>query len=140
MNRFNLLLNLAFLLVTSGVFLLSFSILSGSIELIVRLWQRIFRSWTMSKLQVLGMVRKEEKEFHFQIDWRRGMILLAIPVLAVAVHDFLLSPLVVLFGGLLFFWIRYQAGQADRNLPVGNRSRRHGGVGHRGEHHAQGVA
>jgi hypothetical protein len=115
MNRFSLLLNLAFLLATSGVFLLTFSILSGSIEVIVRLWQRIFRSWTMSKLQVLGMVRKEEKEFHFQIDWRRGMILLAIPVLAVAVHDFLLSPLVVLFGGLLFFWIRYQAGQADCN-------------------------
>jgi hypothetical protein len=115
MNRFSLLLNLAFLLATSGVFLLSFNTLSGSIEVIVRLWQRVFSSWTMSKLQVLGMVRKEEKDFHLHLDWRRGMILLAILALAVAVHDFLLSPLVVLFGGLLFFWLRYQAGQADRS-------------------------
>ena len=115
MNRFSLLLNLAFLLATSGTFLLSFNILSGSIEVIVRLWQRVFRSWTMSKLQALGMVRKEEKTVHFQIDWRRMMIVLAIPMLAAAVQDFLLSPLVVLFGGLLFFWLRYQAGQVDRN-------------------------
>ena len=31
------------------------------------------------------------------------------------------------------------SGQADRNLPVGDRSRRHGRVRHRREHHAQGL-
>ncbi len=115
MNRFSLFLNFAFLLATSGVFLLSFTILSGSIDVIVRLWKRVFNSWTMSKLQVLGMVRKEEKVIHLQVDWRRVIIILAIPVLAVAVHDYLLSPLVFLFGGLIFFWLRYEASQADRS-------------------------
>ena len=115
MNRFSLLINVAFLLATSGVFLMSFVTLTGSIEVIIRLWQRVFSTWTVSKLQVLGMVRKEEKEFHFQVDWKRMVILLFIPVLAVVVHDFLLSPLVLLFGGLLFFWLRYQANQTDRN-------------------------
>ncbi len=31
-------------------------------------------------------------------------------------------------------------GQADRDLPVGNRSRRHGRLGHRRQHHPEGVA
>jgi hypothetical protein len=115
MNRFSLLLNLSFLLATSGVFLLCFSIFSGSMEVVVRLWQRVFSSWAVNKLQVLGMMRKEEKDFHLQVDWRRMMIVIAMPILAVAVHDFLLSPLVVLFGGLLFFWLRYQASQTDRS-------------------------
>jgi hypothetical protein len=39
----------------------------------------------------------------------RLVLFLAIPLLALAVRDYLLSPLMVLFGGLVIAWLDFQA-------------------------------
>jgi hypothetical protein len=113
MSKFSLLLNVAFLLSVAGLTLVCFGLFSSAGEILVRLWQRVFRRWTAGKLQVLGMVRKENNEGRSQLDWKRLMLVALIPVLALAVQDFLLSPLVVIIGVLLFIWMRFQNRQAD---------------------------
>ncbi len=115
MNRFSLLLNLAFALLVAGVALMSSGILGGTIELVTKLWQRVFKRWTQGKLQDLGMVRNAGSKNDTPIDWKPLVLILTIPVLAIWVHDFLLSPLVILIGGLGVFWMRFQARQADKN-------------------------
>ena len=115
MNRFSLAINLAFLLGTAGVFLVSFVIFSGGFNLAIKLWQRVFSSWTVRRLQELGMVQKDSRQVHFQFDWKRAGVILLFLILAIAIHDYLLSPLVVVLGMVLIFWIRFQAGQSERS-------------------------
>ena len=114
MNRFSLLLNLAFGLATFGIGLLAFRLFSATCELAARLWQRVFRRWTVNRLSRLGMLHQEGKTLRLQVDWKRTLVLLAIPALAVGVQDFLLSPLVILIGGLLVYWLQFQARQAEQ--------------------------
>lgn len=113
MSKFSLLLNAAFLLSVIGIALLCFGVFCSATEIVSSLWQRVFRRWTAGKLQALGMVHQENNAGSNPIDWRRLLLVALIPVIAIAVHDFLLSPLVVVIGVLLFSWLRFQARQAD---------------------------
>ena len=114
MNLFSWMLNISVALLVAGVFLCSFRILSTSAEIITRLWKRMFVSWAARRLSDLGIVKVEDGKKQTNLDVKRLVLFVAIPVLALAVRDLLLSPLMIAFGCLVIAWINYQARQTER--------------------------
>lgn len=114
MNLFSWMLNISIALLVAGVFLCSYRILSTSAEIITRLWKRMFVSWAARRLSDLGIVKVEDGKKHNNLDVKRLVLFVAIPVLALAVRDLLLSPLMIAFGCLVIAWINYQARQTER--------------------------
>jgi hypothetical protein len=114
MNLFSLMLNISVALLAAGVFLCSYRILSTSAEIITRLWKRMFVSWAARRLSDLGIVKVEDGKKRTNLDVKRLVLFVAIPVLALAVRDLLLSPLMIAFGCLVIAWINYQARQTER--------------------------
>jgi hypothetical protein len=74
----------------------------------------MFSSWTTLRLRDLGVLREEKSRQRLAVDWVRLLIFIAILLIAAAVHDALLSPLILLIGMAAFAWSRYQAGEAQR--------------------------
>jgi len=114
MNLFSWMLNISVALLVAGVFLCSYRILSTSAEIITRIWKRMFVSWAARRLSDLGIVKVEDGKKRTHLDVKRLVLFVAIPVLALAVRDLLLSPLMIAFGCLGIAWINYQARQTDR--------------------------
>lgn len=114
MNLFSWMLNISIALLVAGVFLCSYRILSTSAEIITRLWKRMFVSWAARRLSDLGIVKVEDGKKQTNLDVKRLVLFVAIPVLALAVRDLLLSPLMIAFGCLVIAWINYQARQTER--------------------------
>lgn len=97
-----------------GVFLILQSTLRTLVETLANLWRRMFASWTTLRLHDLGILREKKSRQRLALDWTRMLIILAVVLTAAAVHDALLSPLILVFGVAAFFWSRYQAGEAQR--------------------------
>jgi len=114
MNLFSWILTISVALLVAGVFLCSYRILSTSAEIITRLWKRVFVSWAARRLSDLGIVKVEDGKKRTHLDVKRLVLFVAIPVLALAVRDLLLSPLMIAFGCLVIAWINYQARQTER--------------------------
>lgn len=114
MNLFSWILTISVALLVAGVFLCSYRILSTSAEIITRLWKRMFVSWAARRLSDLGIVKVEDGKKQTNLDVKRLVLFVAIPVLALAVRDLLLSPLMIAFGCLVIAWINYQARQTER--------------------------
>lgn len=114
MNLFSWILTISVALLVAGVFLCSYRILSTSAEIITRLWKRMFVSWAARRLSDLGIVKVEDGKKQTNLDVKRLALFVAIPVLALAVRDLLLSPLMIAFGCLVIAWINYQARQTER--------------------------
>mgnify|MGYP000997856763 FL=1 len=114
MNLFSWMLNISVALLVAGVFLCSYRILSTSAEIITRIWKRMFVSWAARRLSDLGIVKVEDGKKRTHLDVKRLVLFVAIPVLALAVRDLLLSPLMIAFGCLVIAWINYQARQTER--------------------------
>lgn len=114
MNLFSWILTISVALLIAGVFLCSYRILSTSAEIITRLWKRMFVSWAARRLSDLGIVKVEDGKKQTNLDVKRLALFVVIPVLALAVRDLLLSPLMIAFGCLVIAWINYQARQTER--------------------------
>lgn len=114
MNPFSLILNGGAFFLIAGVFLSSYSLLTGLVVMTVRIWNRLFVSWARRRLRDLGIVRISDPKAKPILDGRRMALFLIIPIVALAVRDYLISPLVVLFGGLIIVWIDFQARQNER--------------------------
>lgn len=114
MNLFSWILNISVALLAAGVFLFSYCILSTSAEISTRLWKRMFVSWAARRLSDLGIVKVEDGKKQTNLDVKRLALFVAIPVLALAVRDLLLSPLMIAFGCLVIAWINYQGRQTER--------------------------
>lgn len=114
MNPFSLILNGGAFFLIAGVFLSSYSLLTGLVVMTVRIWNRLFVSWARRRLRDLGIVRINDPKAKPILDGRRMALFLIIPIVALAVRDYLISPLVVLFGGLIIVWIDFQARQNER--------------------------
>ena len=97
-----------------GVFFILYSTLRTLVDTLANLWRRMFASWTTLRLHDLGILREEKSRQRLAVDWARILIFIAILLIAAAVHDALLSPLILLFGMAAFAWSRYQAGEAQR--------------------------
>lgn len=102
------------LLLGSGIFLVIFSVLSSISMLSLLFWRRIFRSWGRRRLQDLGVIQENPVNEQSRLDWKRLLLLLGFPMLALAVRDFLLSPLIVLIGMVIFIWLNFQVRQTER--------------------------
>jgi len=113
-NPFNPLLDGATLALVVGVFLLIYNILLGGVEFIVRAWRKTFLSWAGRRLRQMGIITEKPYQAHSELDGKRLALLLAIPLLALAVRDWMLSPLVVLVGCLVLLWANFQAKQTGR--------------------------
>ena len=114
MNVFSWIVNLGVILLAAGIFLCSFHALSTLVEVAARLWKRMFVSWATRRLTDLGIVKTEEHRRQKTLDGKRLAVLIAIPVLALAVRDLLLSPLMIVFGLLLIAWMNFQSRQNER--------------------------
>lgn len=114
MNVFSWIVNLGVILLAAGIFLCSFHALSTLVEVAARLWKRLFVSWATRRLTDLGIVKTEEHRRQKTLDGKRLAVLIAIPVLALAVRDLLLSPLMIVFGLLLIAWMNFQSRQNER--------------------------
>ena len=114
MNPFSLILNGGAFFLIAGVFLSSYSLLTGLVVMTVRIWNRLFVSWARRRLRDLGIVRINDPMAKPILDGRRMALFLIIPIVALAVRDYLISPLVVLFGVLIIVWIDFQTRQNER--------------------------
>ena len=114
MNFFTWIVNLGVILLAVGIFLCSFHALSTVVEVAARLWKRMFVSWATRRLTDLGIVKTEEDRRQKTLDGKRLAVLITIPVLALAVRDLLLSPLMIVFGLLVIAWMNFQSRQNER--------------------------
>jgi len=114
MNRFRLILDVGVILLIVGVFLSSFHLFTAVVNIGSRVWKRMFVSWAARRLQDLGIVKAEEGRSQPKLEVKRLILFVAIPVIALAVRDFLLSPLVLLFGLLVVLWMNFQTRQNER--------------------------
>lgn len=55
MNPFSLILNGGIFFLIAGVFLSSYSLLTGLVVMTVRIWNRLFVSWARRRLRDLGL-------------------------------------------------------------------------------------
>jgi len=114
MNQFSLILEAGVIFLVVGIFLVSFQLLTAVTEIVSRIWKRMFVSWAARRLRDLGIVKVEEGHSRPELDIKRLILFVVIPVMALAVRDLLLSPLVLLFGLLLIAWMNFQERQNER--------------------------
>jgi hypothetical protein len=114
MNFFTWIVNLGVILLAVGIFLCSFHALCTVVEVAACLWKRMFVSWATRRLTDLGIVKTEEDRRQKTLDGKRLAVLITIPVLALAVRDLLLSPLMIVFGLLVIAWMNFQSRQNER--------------------------
>jgi hypothetical protein len=114
MNQFSLILDAGVILLIVGIFMVSFRLLTAVIEIVTRIWKRMFVSWAARRMRDLGIVKVEEGHSRPELDFKRLVLFVAVPVMALAVRDLLLSPLVLLFGLLLIAWMNFQTRQNER--------------------------
>ncbi len=114
MTFFRFLIDGATLFLGAGVFLTLYSLLITSVEVIVKLWRKVFVSWAGRRLRAMGVIQEKPYQARGELDFKRLGLFLATPVLAAAVHDFMLSPLVLLIGAAILAWINFQQKQVDR--------------------------
>lgn len=113
MNVFSLILDGGGILLGVGVLLSSYHLMNGLVELFSRMWKRIFMTWARRRLTDLGIVQASDVKTKPALNIKRLSIFLAIPFLALAVRDYLLSPLMIIFGGLIIVWLDFQARQKE---------------------------
>jgi uncharacterized membrane protein YhaH (DUF805 family) len=114
MNQFRLILDVGVSLLMVGVFLSCFHLFTAVVNIGSRVWKRMFVSWAARRLHDLGIVKAEEGRPQPKLEVKRLVLFVAIPVMALAVRDFLLSPLVLLFGLLVVAWMNFQTRQNER--------------------------
>jgi hypothetical protein len=108
-----LLLDLGTLLLVAGIFLVLRNLLFASTEFIVHFWRRVFVTWAHKRLQQMGVIEEKPYRERNVLDTRRLAVILVIPILAIAVRDYLLSPIVVLVGLVVLLWMNFQKKQKE---------------------------
>jgi hypothetical protein len=102
------------LLLSAGIFLLCYCLMTWLSEWSLRFWHRFFRSWANRRLREMGVI--QEKPFQAaSLDWRRLFLLMLLPILAFTVRDAMLALLILIVGMGILFWINFQSRQKDRS-------------------------
>ena len=114
MSPFRLLVNAGAILLAGGIFLVSYSSLLTSIELIVKVWRRTFVSWAGRRLRNMGILQEKPYQAQDKLNWKRLVLWVAMPGLVLAVHDYLLSPLVLIIGVTILAWSNCRQKQVER--------------------------
>lgn len=114
MTALQILIAAGVILLSGGVFLVSYNLLILLVEWIVRFWRRAFRSWAGRRLREMGVIQDKPYQAQSALDWKRLVLILAIPILAGSIHDLMLSPMVILFGLAILIWVNFQSRQIER--------------------------
>lgn len=114
MTPFRFLIDAGAVFLASGVFLTFYNLLVTGTEVIVRAWRKTFISWAGRRLRDMGVIQEKPYQARIELDWKRLILLITIPVMALAVHDFMLSPLVMLIGLVILIWVDFQKRQIER--------------------------
>jgi len=114
MSPFRFLMDAGAVFLAGGIFLALYNTLLSSVEIIVKTWRRTFVSWAGRRLRAMGVIQEKPYQAHNELDWKRLILLIATPGLAIAVHDFMLSPLVLVIGLIILIWINFQQKQVER--------------------------
>jgi hypothetical protein len=115
MNLFSLILNAGVVLLCGGIFLVSYHFLVSLVEVILRVWRRMFVSWASRRMREMGILKTDRNQKKARLDFKRLILFLSVPILALLVNDVLLSPLVALFGLLVIWWVDFQSRRTDRD-------------------------
>lgn len=115
MNKFSLILDIGAVLLILGVFLASYNLLVTFMEVVMRVWRRVFVSWAHQRMRDLGIVKENEYQARTELDVKRLALVIVVPALALAVRDLLLSPIVLGCGLLVFWWVNFQERQGERS-------------------------
>jgi len=115
MNLFSLILDAGVVLLCGGIFLVSYHFLASLVEVILRVWRRMFVSWASRRMREMGILKTDRNQKKARLDFKRIIMFLSIPILAILVNDVLLSPLVALFGLLVIWWVDFQSRRTDRD-------------------------
>lgn len=114
MSPFRFLIDAGAVFLAGGIFLALYNTLLSGVEIIVKTWRRTFVSWAGRRLRAMGVIQEKPYQAHNELDWKRLGLLIATPGLAIAVHDFMLSPLVLVIGMIILIWINFQQKQIER--------------------------
>jgi hypothetical protein len=114
MTYFRLLLNGGTLLLVAGIFLAVYNTLLTTVEIMVKTWRRIFVTWAGRRLREMGVIQESSSQTQQALDWKRLALVIGMPGFALAVHDFMLSPLVLMIGISILAWINFQQKQSER--------------------------
>ena len=114
MSPFRFLIDAGAVFLAGGIFLVLYNTLLSGVEIIVKTWRRTFVSWAGRRLRAMGVIQEKSYQAHNELDWKRLILLIATPGFAIAVHDFMLSPLVLLIGLIILIWINFQQKQVER--------------------------
>jgi hypothetical protein len=98
-------------LLAIGVALVIDALVSTLYELLVKIWTRVFSSVVKQRLIRLGVINQNTEDGKRKINWPRLISVLAVWGLAIAVHDLMLTPLVILVGLGVLWWVRFIAEQ-----------------------------
>lgn len=114
MSPFRFLMDAGAVFLAGGIFLVLYNTLLSGVEIIVKTWRRTFVSWAGRRLRAMGVFQEKSYQAHNELDWKRLILLIATPGLAIAVQDFMLSPIVLLIGLIILIWINFQQKQVER--------------------------
>jgi hypothetical protein len=114
MTPFRFIIDAGVVFLATGIFLTLYSLVLTSTEVIIRTWRKTFVSWADHRLRDMGIIQEKPYRAQVELDWKRLVMLVAIPGLAFAVHDFMLSPLVLLIGLAILIWMDFQKHQIER--------------------------
>jgi hypothetical protein len=114
MSLFRFLIDAGTVILAGGIFLTLYTTFLTGVELIVKVWRRTFISWAGRRLRDMGILQEKPYQARGQLDWKRLALWIAIPGLALAVHDYLLSPLVLIIGVTVLAWSNFQQKQVER--------------------------
>ncbi len=115
MNKFSLILDIGAILLILGVFLAGYNLFLTGMEVVMRVWRRVFVSWAHLRMRDLGIVKENEYRARTELDVKRLALVIVVPALALAVRDLLLSPIVLGCGLLVFWWVNFQERQGERS-------------------------
>lgn len=114
MSPFRFFIDAGAVFLAGGIFLALYNTLLSGVEIIVKTWRRTFVSWAGRRLRAMGVIQEKPYQAHNELDWKRLILLIATPGFAIAVHDFMLSPLVLVIGLIILIWINFQQKQVER--------------------------
>ena len=108
MSPYRFLVDAVAVILAAGIFLTLYNLMLTGVEIVVNTWRRIFVSWAGRRLRDMGVIQEKPYLAHNELDWKRLALLIATPGLALVIHDFILSPLVLLIGMATLAWVNSQ--------------------------------
>ena len=108
MSSYRFLIDIGAVILAAGIFLTLYNMMLTGVEIVVKTWRRIFVSWAGRRLRDMGVIQEKPYLAHNELDWKRLALLIATSGLALVIHDFILSPLVLMIGMAILTWVNFQ--------------------------------